>query len=152
LEEQKLSAVLEGGVRIDGKLDRIDPQDKTSLAIIDYKTGKPLTSFAPRSGKAAIKAWRHKTQLIFYALLAQKTPRFSQYPSVTGQMVYLEAETVRELTKEYTPSPEEIARMAALTTSVWKKIMACDFPDITQYEDSLEGIIQFEEDLLAGNI
>lgn len=151
LAEQDLRGVLVGAVRLRGKLDRVDLSDE-SLVIIDYKTGKPLSSFETKDKNSAPKAHNHKLQLTFYALLASEHPVFSRYKNVLGQMVYLEAEDQKQLIRSYAPTPDDIARLKQLVVAVWQHIMRLDFPDTSHYPKGLDGINQFEQDLIDSKI
>jgi DNA helicase-2/ATP-dependent DNA helicase PcrA len=154
LSEQSLSYILpDSGACLGGKLDRVDaPEDKSKLVIVDYKTGKGLSSFFTKNQNLMTKAWKHKTQLIFYALLTSLDPRYSDFKSIECQMVYVELPDIKDLVRSYTPSKEEVERMAKLASKVYAHIQNLDFPDISSYEKSIEGILQFEEDLLSGRI
>jgi ATP-dependent exoDNAse (exonuclease V) beta subunit len=89
LAEQRLSDITLRQARINGKLDRID-QAEGSLVISDYKTGKPLNSFDTKDQTKAVKAWRHRTQLLFYALLVKNSARFKDAKAIKAQMLYVE--------------------------------------------------------------
>jgi len=151
LPEQDLRDIRVGPARLRGKLDRVDLSGD-SMAIIDYKTGKPLSSFETKDKTSAVKAHNQKLQLVFYALLAGQHPGFSQYGDVSGQMVYLEAEDQKQLTRSFTPSQADIDRLKRLVAAVWRHIMHLDFPDISHYEPDAQGISRFEDDLLNGKI
>lgn len=150
LPEQSISDITIRGARVKGTIDRIH-QTKDKLLIIDYKTGKPLSSFTTRDQTKAIKAWRHRTQLTFYALLAKHSPRFTA-TSVTGQIWYLEASSPKELVREFIPSPSDIDRLEKLIAVVWSKIINLNLPDISNYGSNCSAIQQFESDLLDGSI
>ncbi|HVU59649.1 MAG TPA: ATP-dependent DNA helicase [Candidatus Saccharimonadales bacterium] len=152
LPEQKLSVLLPGGAELAGKLDRVHRTADGMLHIADYKTGEPLSSFTTHDQKKAIKAWRHKTQLAFYALLASQSGRFAGTHDIEGCMVYVEAETTRELELAYLPGPDDLARLTQLIGRVWQHIKALDLPDTSAYTTDIAGIHQFEQDLLDGNI
>ncbi len=148
--EQKISDIVIGRAKLNGKLDRID-KNGSSVIIGDYKTGKPLKSFETKDQTKAVKAWRHKTQLLFYTLLVKNSARFAAN-HIVGQMIYVEAEDKRQLKLELTPTNDELKRLEQLIARVWKKIMDLDFPDISKYPQTIEGIKQFEDDLLNGKI
>jgi hypothetical protein len=149
LPEQDLRDIQVGSARLRGKLDRVD-LDGQAMTIIDYKTGKPLSSFETRDKNSVLKAHSQKMQLVFYVLLAGQQPSFNQVNQITGQMVYLEADDAKQLIRSFTPSPDDIDRLKDLIGAVWQHIMALDFPDTSRYEPTLEGINQFEDDLLKG--
>ncbi len=150
LPEQKLTAVLPGQARIRGTLDRLD-NTKELVRIIDYKTGQPLANFYTKDKTKAIKAYKHKLQLVFYALLAHQA-RGASIGKIEGQMVYLEAESAKDLANSYSPSAQDIDRLSKLVEAVWKKIMSLDLPDVSSYPPDLEGLLAFEADLILGKI
>ncbi len=148
LPEQSINDVVLNDVPLYGKLDRVQI-DKNQITVVDYKTGTPLGSFFTKSQSQAVKAWRHRTQLAFYALLVKHCGRFSQQQHIKGQMIYLEASTPNQLIREYSPSQEELERLERLIKAVWNKITALEFSNTTSYEESINGITKFEEDLLS---
>lgn len=149
--EQQFRDIRVGEALISGTIDRID-QDGSLLGIVDYKTGQPLASFATRDQTKAIKAWRQKYQLIFYALMAGQHPAYSTATGINCEIVYLEAETSKDLQRSYVPSNEEIKRMRRLVEAVWQKVNSLDFPDTAGYSKDIAGIMNFENDLLDRNI
>lgn len=151
LTEQKLGGILIGPATVGGKLDRIDLPDDKRIIIIDYKTGRPLKSFQTKDQTQIIRAWKQRMQLIFYALLAQNTPRF-RGREVEGRMVYVESDRVGDFSRSYFPSTEEVARLEKLIISVWHHTMDLDFPDISAYTADYSGIIAFENDLINNRV
>ncbi|MCA9309145.1 ATP-dependent helicase [Candidatus Saccharibacteria bacterium] len=147
--ERSLSDITVGDATISGKLDRIDFLDDTTIRIVDYKTGKPLTSFETKDKTKEIKAWKYKLQLTLYALLAHNSTTLKQYTAVIGQMAFIEANAQKEITLEYRPTPEDIERLAQVINAVWLKVKNYDLPDTSHYEPTLAGIMQFERDLIA---
>lgn len=151
LPEQDIRDIQVGNARIRGKLDRIDLSEDT-LTIIDYKTGKPLPKFDTQDASLIEKAFHHKLQLIFYALLASEYPRFAHNMSIIGQMVYVEADDPKKLIRTYTPSADEIADLKKLVQIVYRHIIQLDFPDISGYTTDYSGTQQFMNDLLKESI
>ena len=146
--EQNITDVFLGDTRISGKLDRIDQLIDT-LVVSDYKTGTPLGNFETKAENIAVKAWKQRTQLIFYAILLRGSARFDiKNKDIIGQMIYLEAETQKDFVRKYTPSTEEIDRLTRLTQVVYAKIINLDLPDIKKYPETYSGILKFEEYLL----
>ncbi len=148
LSEQNFQNIQLDRALISGKLDRID-KINNSLRIIDYKTGRPLTSLQTVNQSEAIKAYKHKLQLIFYSLLATHNPRFSSRSPIECQMVYVEAQISKKLVLAYSPTADDIARLKSLIEAVWLKIMTLDLPDTSSYSQDIAGIMQFEADLIA---
>ncbi len=151
LAEYKINNARLGAARIRGKIDRLDMSDDT-LNIVDYKTGNPLASFDTRDKTKMLKAHNHKTQLIFYALLASQQSSLSRYSKVQGQMVYLQAEKQSDLIRSYSPTPDDTSRLQKLIEAVWQKIINYDLPDVSSYDHDINGVLKFEQDLIDGRI
>ena len=148
LAEQRIRDITLTTARVNGKLDRLDIyQDQ--ILIGDYKTGKALTSFDTKDKTGAVKAWRHRTQLLFYSLLVRQSGRFSQSKPIKAQMIYLEAEKPSQMLLGLTPEPSEQDRLERLIEAVWQHIIKLDFPDTSAYPPTIEGIKAFEDDLLS---
>ncbi|HET9098591.1 MAG TPA: ATP-dependent DNA helicase [Candidatus Saccharimonadales bacterium] len=145
--ELALSLELDAGIMLKGVIDNGYVEDG-GLLISDYKTGKPLGSFATKAQNKAVKAWRHYNQLLFYTLLAQGSDRFPRTTNIRTRMIYVEAEQLKELTLDLTPQPDELQKLKALIAAVWKKIQAYDFPDTSMFSDDIGGIHDFEDLLL----
>lgn len=150
LMEQKIKSVTVGTAIIQGTLDRINATNN-DLVISDYKTGKPLASFETSDKTKMVKAWKHKTQLLFYALLIQKSGRFKA-TNISTQMLYVEAESSKRLRLALEPAQSDLDRLEQLIQAVYKHIVELNFPNVSDYEQSREGITQFENDLLDGKI
>ncbi len=140
-----------GAARLGGKLDRIDVNED-GILITDYKTGIPLPSFDSKDQTKAIKAWRHRNQLLFYTLLLRQSSRYPNPKNIRGQMMYVEAEDPASLVLTYEPDQESLSRIQSLITVVWKHIMDLNFPDTSVYPKTMAGINAFEADLLKGNL
>jgi DNA helicase-2/ATP-dependent DNA helicase PcrA len=138
-------------VTLGGKLDRVD-KNGTELLISDYKTGKPLSSLQTKSQALQQKAWRHRTQLELYILMAKESGNYPGAKTIAAQMTYVEAETKKDLTLRHEASAEELDRLQRLIVVVNQKIQTLNLPDVRHYEASYNGTRQFEEDLLSGVI
>lgn len=150
LPEQSIADVRLGDARLYGKLDRVDI-DNNELTVVDYKTGKPLPSLFTKDQSKAIKAWRHRTQLAFYCLLAKNSSRFGEYKTFKGQILYVEASNPKELIREYTPSFDDIQKIEKLICAVWELINNQTTIDIANFQQNYEGVIDFENYLLSLN-
>jgi DNA helicase-2/ATP-dependent DNA helicase PcrA len=140
-----------GDIRLGGKLDQLTAMGN-ELQITDYKTGKPLGSLATRDQTKAVKAWRHQTQLTFYAMLARASERFKNTSAITTRLVYLEAETARDLELRFSPTGEQITMLENLASIIWNKVMELDLPDTSAYPQTRAGIDAFIKDLTDGSI
>jgi len=151
LSEQQISDIRIGKSLINGKIDRIDSANN-KLIISDYKTGSPLSSFETKDKTKMVKAWRHKTQLVFYALLVSQSPRFKKFADIATQMIYLEAPSSTKMFLQHFPSKDEMDRLTDLANIVWLKVQNLDFPSTKEYSQDIDGILAFEQDLLDGKI
>lgn len=151
LTEQKISDAEINGVKIRGRIDRIDVFDKKSILIADYKTGKPLHSFYTKDINKAIKAWRQRTQLIFYMLLVGNTARY-RHKTIAGKVIYVEAERAENMELFYNTDERELQRLIQLMQAVWEHTKSLNFPDVSGYSHDYKGIAEFEEDLIKGKI
>lgn len=151
--EQAIKDVRLRNAVIRGTIDRMFIND-SKVEIIDYKTGKPLASLVTRDKTKMEKAWRHKTQLVFYVLLLRNSSRFYNIAQrkIEGQMVYIEAESKKELVQPYTPNDEEITNLQKLVEIIYSKVVNLDLPDVSKYSKDFEGTQKFEQDLLEGKI
>ncbi|HET9850742.1 MAG TPA: ATP-dependent DNA helicase [Candidatus Saccharimonadales bacterium] len=146
LSEQYLRDIRAGRAVIGGKLDRVDSAGGHHK-IIDYKTGKPLISFDTRDKNQAMRAYKHKLQLIFYALILSESGQ-AKAGQIEGQMIYVDADNQKDLIRTYTPTAADIDEMRRLASAVWQKIVNVDLPDVSAYSQDLDGIKAFQADLL----
>lgn len=151
LPEQNYKNIRLKNASISGKLDRVDRLGD-SLRITDYKTGRPLTSLSTTDKNQAIKAYKHKTQLIFYALLTSRSSFYNRTWGIECQMVYVEADNQKNLCLSYTPTKEDLDRLTKLIEAVWSKVVNVDLPDTSGYSPDIDGILAFEADLIEGKL
>ena len=142
-------------IQLTGKIDRIERLADDSLIITDYKTGGGFDTF---DGKwpdyAQIKQWKYRLQLSFYAILFELSPRWKMFQSKKYELFFVEKnhdEDRFHRVVEYIQQGE-IERTKRLIIAVMSKIQNLDFPDISKYPKTLEGIRVFEEDLLNWQI
>ncbi len=150
LAEQRIADIFVGEARIKGKLDLITAKNE-QLIISDYKTGKALPSFDTKNQSLLIKTWRHKTQLLFYALLASESSRYKS-KDISAQMIYLEADNPKQRILTMNPTKNELDELKVVIKAVWQHIMNLDFPDVSAYPEDYKGVELFIEDLRAGKV
>lgn len=148
--EYAIQGVQAGQAILNGKLDVLY-SDADQIRISDYKTGRPVLSLHAKAGDEGVRAWKHRTQLVFYALLSQLSPSINT-KDLSCEILYVEAQNQKEFVRSYTPSPDEITRLSSLIQAVWRHVTDLDFPDVSAYPASLQGIQAFEQDLLDGKI
>lgn len=141
-------------IQLTGKIDRIERLSDDSLIITDYKTGGGFDTF---DGKWAeyekIKQWKYRLQLAFYAILFELSPRWRMFKNKKYELFFVERNRDEERfhrVVEYIHE-WEIERTKKLIVAVMNRIRTLDFPDISKYPQTVEGIRMFEEDLLNDN-
>jgi len=142
-------------VHLTGKLDVVEfDKDAMTATVTDYKTGGALTSWDKGQDYQKIKAHKYRQQLLFYKLLIERSREWQRYTMTRGVLQFVEPDKSGDIVhlELIDVSTEELERFTSLLHAVWKHIQDLDFPDTSHYEQTLAGIHQFEEDLLAGKI
>ena len=147
--------VIIDNARLTGKLDvvDIDKQNKT-IFVTDYKTGKPSHSWKGSADYEKIKLHKYRQQLMFYQLLVEHSRDYSNFTFTGGRLQFVEPDmkTGDILSLEDAFSSEELTEFTQLIEIIWRKITTLDLPDISNYSADYKGMLQFEKDLLAGEI
>lgn len=147
--------VIIDNARLTGKLDvvDIDKQNKT-IFVTDYKTGKPAHSWKGSADYEKIKLHKYRQQLMFYQLLVEHSRDYGNFTFTGGRLQFVEPDmkTGDILSLEDTFSREELTEFTQLIEIIWQKITTLDLPDISDYSADYKGMLQFEKDLLAGEI
>lgn len=132
-------------VPVTGEIDKLI-KFADSAKIVDYKTGRPFSAFESKDIKKAVQMLGYKRQLLFYIILADLDL------SVETELQFIEGvdseKGVKKAKLVYTT--EDVERTKKLIKAVYSCVKRCVFPDPDLYESSIEGIIQFEDDLIAG--
>ena len=134
-----------------GSLDLVDINEN-HIIVTDYKTGKPSRNWKGNGEYEKIKLHKYRQQLMFYQLLCERSRDFAKLefdgailqfvePTPNGEIVMLDASFSRA----------ELEEFAQLIKAIWRRIIALDLPDISNYPATLKGILQFEQDLLDKN-
>ncbi|MDB5167555.1 MAG: uvrD [Candidatus Saccharibacteria bacterium] len=144
--------VIVGDAHLTGKLDLVDISAKTMI-VSDYKTGKPSRSWVGKTDYEKIKLHKYKTQLMFYKLLVEHSRDWGSYKVESGVLQYVEPTITGDVIALDTGfSREEQERLVQLIGIVWQRIITLELPDISKYEQSLKGILAFEQDLIDNAI
>ncbi len=125
--------------------------DTKSLTVTDYKTGKASRDWKGKTEFDKIKLHKYLQKLMFYQLLIEHSRDFNMYdftggilqfvePTMTGEIIALDQHFTRDELDEFTK----------LIEAVWRHILALDLPDTTKYSQNLQGILDFERDLVDG--
>jgi hypothetical protein len=97
-----------------------------------------------------IKQWKYRLQLAFYAILFELSPRYRMFTKKQFELFFVEKDTKENCFHRVTEYVHdgEIDRTKRLIMAVMKHIRELDFPDTSHYPDSIDGIRQFEDDLI----
>lgn len=132
-----------------GNLDQLHiNHDDKLVQVVDFKTGKPYDYW-----KKDVKMHKYRQQLLFYKILVEGSHSYGKFTAEQGKLVFVEPTEdgkIAELTLVYTPA--EIERTKQLITAIWNRIMALDFPDVSDYSKDLKGIIAFEDWLIETDV
>lgn len=137
---------------VTGKIDRISELSGSRVEVIDYKTGKPKSEWKATTDYDKIKLYEYERQLMFYHILLEHARELGKkYTFGKGTLQFVEPlknGSIAELTLEEDSEKKE--RVERLTVIVYNKIKNLDFPNVEKYSKDLDGIVQFENDLLEG--
>jgi DNA helicase-2/ATP-dependent DNA helicase PcrA len=133
-----------------GKIDFLRIKEG-KFHVVDFKTGRTFTSWEATgmTDTDKIKLHKFKQQLIYYKILLEHSVEYTQpIASLAIEFVESVAEHNSPVILEYSPSDDEVARTEKLIATVYKKITALEFPDISEYEKNYKGILAFEQALI----
>lgn len=149
--DMKHEGVVLSGAHVTGKLDLLRIRNGT-YEVIDFKTGKAFSSWdEAKTDTDKLKLHRYRQQLIVYKLLLENSIHYKDMPVGKVSLWFVEEETFTELVLD--AGEKEIERTQKLLEAVYHKIITLDItPDISKYGETFKGTIEFEEDLLQGNI
>ncbi len=141
-----------GSAVLTGKLDvaQFDKSAKTAI-VTDYKTGSVLRSWEKGQDYQKIKAHRYRQQLLFYKLLIENSRDYHDYTMSQGVLQFVEPDDSGQIVdlRLSEVSGEELERFTRLVEAVWQRIMALDFPDVSEYSEDYAGVLAFEKFLLG---
>ena len=142
-----------GEARLTGSLDLVDIDTANkSIVVTDYKTGKATASWQGKTDYEKIKLHKYRQQLMFYKLLVEGSRDYQAYTVDHGVLQFVEpTKQGHILALDASFTPDELMRFSKLIEAVWKHICILDLPDISAYEQSYKGMIDFERDLLESS-
>jgi DNA helicase-2/ATP-dependent DNA helicase PcrA len=149
--DMKNEGVMLGDAHIIGKIDLLRIHDK-KYEVVDFKTGKAFTSWnEAKTDNDKIKLHKYRQQLIVYKLLLENSITYKDLPVGKCTLWFVEENTFTELVLDATDA--EVERTRQLIEVVYKKIINLQItPDISSYGETYKGLLQFEDDLIAGKI
>ena len=129
------------------------PVSGDEIVVHDFKTGKPKPQWKGKGAHEKLTLYNYKRQLIFYKLLVENSKDFGdKYQVRRGVLEFIESDKGNLIDLPLEISADDVIRTTELTQLVYRKIRNLDFPDTTKYKESLDGIIEFEDDLLEGRV
>ena len=154
----KQSVMIDGAL-FTGKIDKIVEAEDKTWKVIDFKTGKGFSAWDEEKLSAydELKLHHYRHQLMMYKLLVENSRDHNHHTVTEGVLEFVEESSdkkVEEISILFAniDAQHELTRFKKLAVAVYKKIASLDFPDTSAYKQSLEGIKEFEDDLIAGVI
>ncbi|MFA6094791.1 MAG: ATP-dependent DNA helicase [Candidatus Paceibacterota bacterium] len=148
----KDQGVVVSNARLTGKIDKIIVGGSVAQ-VVDFKTGKPKLDWVGKDDYEKTKMHQYETQLIFYKLLVEGSREFGGKLRVEkGELDFIEPKNGKTIVLELPMEEDKVDRLKKLVSAVYKKIMTVDFLSVEKYSKDFNGIIEFEEDLIAGRI
>ncbi len=143
-----------GEAILTGSLDLVlvNSSDKT-IAISDYKTGKPVRNWTGKTDYEKIKLHKYRQQLLFYKLMAEHARDYSRYEVTNCSLEFIQPTKSGEvitLTTEF--DQDELEHLTKLIAAVWDHIKNLNLPDVSSYSQNYKGLLAFEQDLIDGKI
>lgn len=145
----KKQGVVIGGAKLTGKIDILTKLDNNNIEVGDYKTGKPIADWKPKTDYDKIKLYHYKQQLLFYKILLNNSRDYHKFNIKNGKIYFIEPNRHKEsICLSYELLDDEIKYLSKLIEVVYRKIIDLDLADTSHYPQNLAGIKQFEQDLL----
>lgn len=142
-----------GEATLTGALDLVDFDDAAKTMIVtDYKTGGSSSKWQGKTDHEKLKLHKYRQQLLFYKLMCENSRDYSNYKVTSGVLQFVEPTPGGEIhTLSLELDASELEYMTKLITAVWSRIINCDFPDTSEYEESYKGVLAFEQDLIENS-
>ncbi len=116
-----------GEAKIKGKIDRLEKNLISKLInVVDYKTGKALTSLDKGSQNEKKKAQKMKNQLMFYKLLVENSRTYSGFKVDTGVLEFVHAKP-DQIVLEWEINERELEEFKVKVQEVYSRIVNLDF-------------------------
>jgi DNA helicase-2/ATP-dependent DNA helicase PcrA len=143
-----------GSAHLSGKLDLVDiDRENKTISVTDYKTGKPSPNWTGKDEYEKIKLHKYKQQLLFYKLLVENARDYRGYKVETAVMQFIEPSSAGDILSLDTEfDKDELDRFGKLINAVWTHITQFDLPDVSGYDQSYKGILDFEQDLIDDTV
>ncbi len=149
--DMKDEGVMVGDAQVIGKLDLLRRIDGT-YTVVDFKTGKSFSAWDDaKTDVDKIKLHKYRQQLIVYKLLLENATHYQSTPVEKLSLWFVEEPKFTELVLD--ANEEEVTRTKRLVEAVYRKIVTLDLVlDLSKYNETYKGLLQFEDDLIEGRI
>ncbi len=128
-----------GDVPLGGKIDRVEINDDIKeITVADFKTAKPKYKWNDKINSVL----KYKLQLYFYKFLIEDSNDYKGYKVTKGRIDFIAPDdkgNISPLELEF--NDEESAKIKKLIEVVYAHIKALDFPDTSEYGDSMLNFI-----------
>ena len=145
-----------GQARLTGRLDVLEI-DKHSARTLDYKTGKAISNWNGQGKQdyEQVKMHHYRQQLLFYKLLVDGSRSWGDkgIRLDKAELVFVEPDKrgeIESLKLDFSDQ-SELERTRRLIQAVWSHVQRLDFPEVSEYQPTIRGIIDFEDSLLRNN-
>ena len=127
-------------IPLGGKIDRveIDEANKT-ITVADFKTAKPKYKWNDKDGTL-----KYKLQLYFYKFLIEDSRDYANYRVTNGRIDFIAPDdhgNIYSLELEF--NDDEAAKIKQLIKIVYAHIKALDFPDTSEFGESMLDFISY---------
>ncbi|MCA9334475.1 PD-(D/E)XK nuclease family protein, partial [Candidatus Saccharibacteria bacterium] len=109
--------VVVADARLSGKIDKLHFADPGTAVVVDFKTGKPASSWHGKDDFEKVKLHKYRQQLMFYKLLVEQSASFARKVQVSsGALEFVEADEQGKLVDnlELAFDENELARFTKL--------------------------------------
>ncbi len=147
----KNEGVVIGEAHLSGNIDKMHYISSSEISVIDFKTGKPSSSWSGKEDYEKLKLHKYRQQLLFYKLLVENSANFGGRLKVTsGALEFIEPDESGKLIDNLILhfDETEILQFKELIKAVWEHITDLNFPAVSQYPANHAGVLQFEADLI----
>lgn len=162
-------SVMVDGALLTGKIDKVIECEEKEWIVIDLKTGKGFSDWSEPglTSYDEIKLHHYKHQLMMYKILVENSRDYGDYKVMEGVLEFVEEivdgknlqssvriDQIQELIFSFNDKESDnvLYHFKKLIVAVYKKITTLDFPDTEKYAKTLDGIKEFEDDLISGVI
>ncbi len=127
-------------IPLGGKIDRIEIDDNAkTITVADFKTAKPKAKWNDKDSTL-----KYKLQLYFYKFLIEGSRDYANYKVTTGRIDFVAPDDNGDISSlELEFNDEEAARIKKLIKIVYAHIKALDFPDTSEFNDSILNFINY---------